>query len=403
MMTRRPFFLPILVLSLFFYGNVVGADREKMLRDSTIKYGVNIEPYLKSLNNNKIVEGFNYSPHINKFLKEHKYVKFPAYLLTVGIDDSFPGYKSHIVVSSGNRIYFPKGSSLVCPADLKTNGYMVFIAWNVRDVFIDGINLTGGKANPGYVTSPYGAGIAMYAPTNVLISNATIKKNTGDGLTVRTQWGKQCENITINKAVILNSTRVGMLVTGINNGVFRNIYIEGTGEKVKEKIVKPQTGLSFEPNDCTSKYINCRFYNLETKNNLGPVVATTNFYNIFVKNTCGVNKIDIKINNWKDFSDDPACYGASFDVACGDMQPYDTKDLSGTFEIINPTLIRNIKDNYYFFHGQEEKRKGGVVYKISNLKLIHQGVTYTNKNKEKYKKIQEILNSANTSNKILIR
>src|SRR5690606_17774509 len=81
------------------------ADRQQVLHDSTIRYGVEIEPFLKSLNKGKIVEGFNYSPHINKFLKENKYVKFPPYPLTVGIDESFKGYKSHLVVNSGNRLY----------------------------------------------------------------------------------------------------------------------------------------------------------------------------------------------------------------------------------------------------------------------------------------------------------
>jgi hypothetical protein len=395
----------VLVLFLVGLSQAKAIDREKILRDSVIRYGVEIEPYLKSLNNQKIVEGFNYSPHINKFLRENKYVKFPPYKLTIGYDESFPSYKSHLVVSSGNRLYFPKGSSLVCPKDMKTNGYMVFISWAVKDVFIDGITLTGSKINQDYVTSPYGAGIAMYAPTKVLISNANISESSGDGITVRVQWTKQSEDITINGARITNSTRVGMLVNGIVNGDFRNIYISGTGEKIKEKVQKPQTALSFEPNDCTSKYVNCRFYNLETRNNLGPVLATTNFYAIYVKNTCGPNKVDVVINNWKDYNDDPACYGASFDVSSGSMEPFDTKDLTGTFKIINPTIIRNTKKDlydYYFFHGHGERSKGGVSYTLSNLKLIHRGAVYNVKNKERNKEINSLISNGNRSNKVRI-
>ncbi|MCF0074497.1 hypothetical protein LZD49_28690 [Dyadobacter sp. CY261] len=393
------------VLTLFTILDTYGADKQQVIRDSTIKYGVEIEPFLKSLNNGKIVEGFNYSPHINKFLKENKYVKFPPYALTIGIDDSFKSYRSHLVVNSGNRLYFPKGSELVCPTDMKTNGYMVFVSWAVSDVFIDGINLRGSKVNADYKPSPYGAGIAMYAPTKVTVLNATITKNSGDGLTVRTHWNKQSKNIVINKATIVNASRVGMLITGIENGDFRNIYIEGTGEKDQSKVVKPQTALSFEPNDCTSKYINCKFTNLETKNNLGPVVATTNFYAIYTKNTCGPNNISISINNWKDLNDDPACYGASFDVASGSMEKYDTKDINGTFTINNATIIRDTKKekyDYYFLHGHEEARKGGVKYTLSNLKFVRQGKAFGLKNKSGDKAINRTIDLANKSNKLSI-
>ncbi|CAG5069900.1 hypothetical protein DYBT9623_02637 [Dyadobacter sp. CECT 9623] len=383
--------------------NLSAQTREKMLRDSTMKYGVEIEPYLKKASGGKIVKDFNYSPYINKFLKENKYVKFPPYPISIGTDDSFEGYKRHISVSSGNRLYFPKGSSLVCPTTLKTNGYMCFIAWDVKNVFIDGINLVGSKANPDYKTSEYGAGIAMYAPVNVLVSNATVTKSSGDGVTVRVQWKKQSRDITINKLTVTDATRVGMLVTGIINGTFRDITIDGTGEEDKAKVVKPQTGLSFEPNDCTSRYVNCKFYNLQTKNNLGPVLATTNFYNIFTKNTCGVNKIDILINKWTDYTDHPMAYGASFAIGSGDMTPYDTKDISGTFKIINPTIIKNTeKPNYYFFQGTNESRKGGVKYTLTNLKLVHQGKEFTLKNRASNEKIKNMINQANASNKVLI-
>lgn len=381
-------------------------SQDKTLRDSTIKYGVDIEPYLKSVTNNEIVDGFNYSPYINKFLKEHKYVKFPARKITIGLDKGSTGYPYHLIINSGNRLYFPKGSLLACPVDLKTNGYMVFIAWDARDIFIDGINILGSKANPGYITSAYGAGIAMYAPTKVLLTNVKIDKSSGDGLAVRVQWGKQSENITIKKAQIYNSTRVGMLITGIINGKFSDIHIEGTGEKAKEKIVKPQTALSFEPNDCTSRYVNCKFYNLETKNNLGPVLATTNFYNIFVKNTCGVNKIDVTINGWMDYNDDPACYGASFDTAGADMEPYDTKDISGTFTINNPSITRNTKKKIYdsyFFHGEQERIKGGVRYVLTNLKLANEGATFTMKNRGKNAEIKTLIDKINKNNKMEIK
>ncbi|KQS33281.1 hypothetical protein [Dyadobacter sp. Leaf189] len=401
---KKVVFSLLLVVLISLHHSLHAQKREKMLRDSTMKYGVAIEPYLKSINGGKIVKDFNYSPYINKFLSEHKYVIFPAYPLTIGVDDSFKGYKRHISVSSGNRLYFPAGSSLVCPSTMKTNGYMCFIAWDIKDVFIDGINLVGSKANPDYLTSAAGAGIAMYAPDNVTIANAKVTKSSGDGVTVRVQWNKQSRDITINKLVVNDATRVGMLVTGIINGDFRDISIEGTGEEDKTKIVKPQTGLSFEPNDCTSKYINCKFYNLQTKNNLGPVLATTNFYAIFTKNTCGVNKIDITIDKWTDYTDDPKAYGASFAIASGDMTPYDTKDISGTFTIINPTIIRNTaKPNYYFFQGTSESRKGGVKYILSNLKLVHQGKTYTMKNRSNNEKIKNLIDQANARNKVLIK
>lgn len=377
------------------------ASREQVLRDSTIKYGVSIEPFLKSLNKGKIIEGFNYAPHINKFLKEHKYVKFPPYRLTIGIDTTFPSYKSHLVIKSGNRLYFPKGSELACPADLKTNGYMVFIAWDVRDVFIDGINIIGSKANDGYKTSMYGSGISMYGSTNVLLTNTKISKSSGDGIAVRVQWRKQSENITIKNLTVTDATRVGMLITGIINGKFTNIHIEGTGEKDKSKIVKPQTALSFEPNDCTSKYVNCRFTNLVTKNNIGPVVATTNFYNIYTKNTCGRNDIDVVIQDWQDFTLDKACYGATFDISSGDMSKYNTEDINGTFKIINPVFHRD--DNYYYFHGEAEPRKGGVKYTMSNLRVVHGGKKVNFKSRNKDVKIKSMIDRANSKNRISIR
>ncbi len=386
------------------YISAFAQKREQVLRDSTIKYGTDIEPFLKSLNGGKILKDFNYSPHINKFLREHKYVKFPPYAISIGIDESYEGYKRHISVNSGNRLYFPKGSSLVCPSSLKTNGYMLFIAWDVKNVFVDGLNIVGSKANPDYKTSEYGAGIAMYAPENVLISNASVKKSSGDGVTVRVHWNRQSKNIEINKLTITDATRVGMLVTGIINGTFKAISIEGTGEEEKSKIVKPQTALSFEPNDCTSKYVNCKFNALKTTNNLGPVLTTANFHNIFAKNTCGVNKIDIVIQNWTDYTDSPKVYGASLALGGGDTTSYHAKDVSGTVTFINPTIIRNTpKPNYYFFQGTNEQMKGGVKYILNNAKLVHQGKAYTIKNRAGNEKIRSMIDQANSRNKVLIK
>jgi hypothetical protein len=384
-----------------------GTNKVKVLRDSTIKYGIEIEPFLKSINNQKIVEGFNYSPYINKFLKEHKYVKFPPYPLTIGTDNTFSSFKCHLTVNSGNRIYFPKGSVLVCPRDMMTNNNMVYVDGKVNDVFIEGITLHGSKFNQGYQTSQWGTGILLNAPSNIIISNATIIKSSGDGLAVRTNWGKQSEDITINGAKIIDATRVGMLVTGIINGTFRNIHIEGTGEEAKDKVVKPQNGLSFEPNDCTSKYVNCKFYNLETKNNLGSVLTTANFYHLFANNTCGKNNVDVTINNWNDIITDPACYGATFDVATADLNAmtskYETKEISGKFIINNPTLVRNTKNNAvagFFFKGKDELLGGGINYQLNNLKLVSQGTAFSPKSANATSKMKSTIRS---SRKVLIR
>lgn len=381
-------FLCLLFVSLVMSGTLQaqGSNKAKVLRDSTIKYGVEIEPFLKSINNGKIVEGFNYAPHINKFLKKNKYVKFPPYELTIGLDKAYPNFKCHLLPTSGNRLYFPKGSVLVCPKDMKTNSNMVYVAGEVNDLFIDGITLHGSKFNANYKTSPYGTGIALYAPRNVIISNATITKSSGDGLAVRTNWGKQSENITVNGAKIVDATRVGMLITGIVNGDFNNVYIEGTGEKDKAKVVKPQNGLSFEPNDCTSKYVNCKFSNLETKNNIGPVLGTANFYHLFSNNTCGTNKVDVTINGWNDTTNDPACYGATFDVSTANVKTiapkYKTKEVSGKFVVNNPTFVRNTRNSTvdnFFIKGKDESLEGGIDYQLNNLKVISQGNTFNSR------------------------
>lgn len=376
--------------------------RLKILRDSTIKYGIDIEPYLKSISStNKIIPDFNYSPFINKFLKKHKYVKFPAYAITIGIDSSLKNNnRNHLFINSGNRLYFPNGSKLKCPSTLKTNGYMVFMDGTIKDVFIDGINLEGSKVNEDYKTSEYGSGIALYAPSNVLIANATVSKSSGDGLTVRTNWGKQSENITISGLKVYNATRVGVLVTGIINGVFNDIYIEETGEKIKSKVVKPQTAVSFEPNDCTSKYVNCIFNNLETKNNFGPVLATANFSALFIDTKCGPNKISIEVNNWKDLIDDPACYGATFDVSTFNLNQisklYETSKVTGEFALNNPSFVRNTpkgRHDYFFFQGNKEALDGGVQYKITNLKLSNkENASKRDKNVEN-SKMKEIMKS----------
>lgn len=373
--------------------------------DSVMKYGVAIEPYLKKVTRQKIVPGFNYSPYINKFLKEHKYVKFPPYALTVGLDSTYASFKAHLVINSGNRLYFPAGSKLVCPPNMTTNGNMVYVDAKTSDVVISGIHLVGSKANPDYKTSQYGCGIALYAPTNVTIQGAKVAKSSGDGIAVRTHWGKQSENITIRNATITNATRAGMLITGIVNGRFQNITIEETGEKEKDKVVKPQVGLTFEPNDCTSKYVNCRFTNLNTKNNLGPVVSTANFVNLFINNTCGANKIDVVINGWKDVTNDPACYGATFDVATDNVKnvapKYDTKLISGKFIVNNASFTRNKqKPDYFFFKGKDETVNEAVKYEINNLRLVSQGKKLPLKNNDLGARLKYITES---SKKVSIR
>ena len=395
----------MLVVQAIFLFSIAGFSqnikREKILRDSTIKYGVEIEPYLKGITKNKIVPDFNYAPYINKFLKKHKYVKFPAYAITIGIDSALKNNnRNHLALNSGNRLYFPKGSKLKCPSKMKTNGYMIFADGKVRDVFIDGINVEGSKVNEGYVTSEYGAGIALYAPSNVMISNATVSNSSGDGITVRTNWGKQSEDITINGIKITNATRVGFLVTGIVNGKFNDVYIEGTGEQIKSKIIKPQTAVSFEPNDCTRKYVNCIFNNLETKNNYGPVLATANFSALFTDTKCGANKVSVDINNWKDVIDSPLCYGATFDVSTFKQKEiahlYKSGKVSGEFRINNPTFVRNTKKeamNYYFIKDNEEPFDGGIKYKMTNLKLVNEGKTYNRASRTQNARIDNIMKS----------
>jgi hypothetical protein len=368
------------------------SKKEKMLRDSTIRFGKSLEAYLKKVSpGGKIIAGRNYSIEINKFLKNNKYVKFPPYTLTIGLDSSAPAnYKNHLSINSGNRLYFPKGSKLVCPKYMKTNGNMIYLATGINDVFIDGLNLTGSKANAGYITSPYGVGIALFAPKNVIITNTVITKNSGDGIAIRTNWKMQSENIVIRNLKVFDATRVGMLITGIRNGNFSNIYIEGTGETDKNQVQRPQTALSFEPNDCESRYEKCRINNLVTKNNIGPVVATANFVNLFANNTCGENRVDVVINNWSDTVNDPNCYGASLDVATGELKAFREKfkdpKISGTFAINNVTLNRNTKKestDYFYISGKDEDLEGGIQYKITNLKLVHRGTNYNLRNREK--------------------
>lgn len=359
--------------------------RVKMLKDSVMRYGVDIEPYLKSVTGQKIVADFNYAPYINLFLKKHRYVKFPPYKITVGLDSTYARYNAHLFLNSGNRVYFPAGSALVCPTSMATNGNMIYLDTHTKDVFLYGLNLYGSKANKNYVTSQYGCGIALYAPTNVLIHKTTISKSTGDGLAVRTNWGKQSENIDITDLRISNASRAGMLVTGVINGAFKNIYIEETGEKVKAKSAPPQVGLSFEPNNCESKYVNCKFTNLNTRNNLGPVLGTANFGHLFIKNDCGKNKVDIVINGWTDVTDDPACYGATLDISTDNADAiadkYNTTLVTGRFVVNNASFTRNNKKaDHYFFKGKDESINSPIKYEIKNLKLFSGGKALSAKN-----------------------
>lgn len=352
------------------------SSSHQAMHDSVIKYGVHIEPYLKGITGNQIKKDFNYAPYINKFLKENQYVVFPSYMIPVGLDATKKQNKhNYVMVQSGNRLFFPSGGGLKTLPTERTNGFMVFIGSDVRDVYIYGLHIDGAKSNPGYKTSPYGAGIAMYAPSNIVLRNILIQNSTGDGLTVRVNWNKQSENIYIDNLEIKNSTRVGMLINGIVNGTFKNITIESTGEKKASQILKPQTALSFEPNDCTSQYINCKISNLKTKNNYGPVVATANFGSMLNSNSCN-RKIDITIDGWEDFNDDPACYGSTFDFSTYNISKritkYNQSKLSGTFTVNNAKWYRkstNKKYNGYFVFNNNQDLKSGVRYRFSNVSI----------------------------------
>jgi len=367
----------------------------KSLRDSTINFGIPIEPYLKSVSNGRIVPGFNYTPYINQFLEKNKYVKFPAQTLTIGLDPKDKTQPVHLVINSGNRLYFPAGAKLVCPADMLTNGYMVMIQGK-KDVFIDGINITGSKVNSNYKTSEYGSGICIFYSSDVTIVNATIKYSSGDGFAVRTNWGGQCGNIYVDKMLIDKATRAGMLITSTINGTYNNITIRNTGETAKDKILYPQNGLSFEPDNCESEYKDIVFNNLQTVNNFGPVIGTANFANMNKNQNCPSKKISVTISNWKDETTDPKCYGATFDISTADTK-LDLRNISGEFKLINPVFLRSVSkqpNDNYFILGKDETLQGGVTYTLINPQIRYLGKNYTTKNKNSNPLMNTLMSSS---------
>lgn len=365
----------------------------EMTKDSTIKYGIDITPYLESVSpQNRISSQINYTPYINKFLKNHKYIKFPAMPITIGLDESDKSQPVHLVLQSGNRLYFPPESKLLCPLNLKTNGYMLMIQGK-ENVFIYGANIEGAKSNKQYVTSPYGTGLCVFYSSNIIIDHVLINNSTGDGLAIRVGWEKICRNVYINDVTISNATRIGLLITGVQNATFNAITINNTGDSNIKKVLAPQTALSFEPDNCESEYINIVMNGLYTNDNLGPVLGTANFANMNNSNKCGKKRISVIISNWIDNTNDPRCYGATFDMSTAQPK-LDLSNISGTFKIINPVFKRgeDLDQNRrsYFFLGNDEKLNGGVHYSVTGWKLKCNGQIYDMKNRNNNMKIKKL-------------
>lgn len=377
----------ILFISYFIFFiinplNLIANDNLVNKKDSLMRFGVEIEGYLKSISPMGILsDNFNYTPFINDFLKKNKYVKFPPNSIGIGPDKRNTKAEGWINIPSGSRLYFPEGSELRCLSSQKTNGYMIFLPVETNDVYITGLFINGAKRNIGYETSPYGACIALYAAQNITLENIKALNSTGDGITVRNNWHKQCRYIVMNNVLIDNSTRVGLLITGIINGWFKNIVVQNTGESDSKNILKPQTAISFEPNNCYSRYENCNIMELITKNNKGPVVATANFSNMLIAQNCE-KFISITIDGWNDYCDDESCYGATLDISTANIarniSKYNISKLKGKILIKNANWYKkNRQQKGYFLYTNNEQLKKGVNYELKNIKtFIWQGTAY---------------------------
>lgn len=176
-----------------------------------------------------------------------------------------------------------------------------------HDVYIDGLNIIGDKADHVGSTGEQGYGFLVAGSTNVHIDNCTASYCWGDGLNVAATYAPSEAESVMNYEVYVNNfeshhnRRQGISVEGCNGFYLDNAYIHDIGGTL------PQAAIDFEPSpyidedtqvESNYEYIDNVFIsNLKCENNIGVDIIVDDYHSTkqghYLFNNCNFPAIKI--------------------------------------------------------------------------------------------------------------
>jgi hypothetical protein len=179
------------------------------------------------------------------------------------------------------------GATLKLDANSYTR-YRIIKMLRVNNVYIDGLNIVGDKAEHTGTTGEQGYGFAVIGSTNVHIDNCTASYCWGDGLNVASTYAPSeaesvmCREIYVNNFESHHNHRQGISVEGCDGFYLDGAYIHDIGGTA------PQSAIDFEPSPYVDEdtqevshyeYIDNVFVsNLKCENNLGNDITVDDYH-----------------------------------------------------------------------------------------------------------------------------
>jgi len=229
-------------------------------------------------------------------------------------------------VSSGARVFFQDGSSLIMKANSLSN-YAVLLVSNANDVVIYSPVIVGDRDKHLGTSGEWGMGISIKDSKNVYVKSPSISNCWGDGIYIGKTTGNST-NIEISDGKIDNCRRNGISICDGRNVKIQNTIISNSNGTL------PMCGIDIEPNDSIANIDSIKISNVTTLNNSnGGILIALNY--ILSKKE---KKVGIEINN---HIDDGSNYGFILYGFNSSSYPYATP-LTGSI-IVNSPVWKNNK------------------------------------------------------------
>ena len=270
----------------------------------------------KSLPSGYVKDGSkDYTSYVQAAVSRYSNIVFPAFPILVN--------DKGINIASNKVITFLPGSQVLLKGSSKA-AYNIFNISGASNITLYNPVIVGDRSSHTSKGGEAGMGIAIRGSNNVTLYNAQISNCWGDGIYIgQTNSKVISKNIVIKDATLRKNRRDGISIIAVDGLLMDNVYAgfsDGTA---------PMCGINFEPNNPACEIKNVRINNPKTEaNENGIQVGTKRMIGSSNKNT------DITITNHVD--EGSTRYAVK--LMCN---PSTSGKQNGLVNIINPTWNRS--------------------------------------------------------------
>jgi hypothetical protein len=284
----------------FFYADTGGYNIQNSLPSDFVKDG-----------------SVDYTKYVQDAISHHDSIVFPSFPILIN--------DSGLTIGSNKVLTFLNGSKILLKSSQKT-GYYILLIKNATNVTVNNAVIVGDRDTHIGKQGEWGMGLGIISSSNIVINNPNITDCWGDGIYLG-ETGKPNTNITISNAYIKNNRRNGISVISVNGLKLISPYLGF------ENGTAPMSGIDLEPNGPQDELKNIEITDPVTENNKGEGILM--FLDRMYSDTD--KDVSITINNHKDNGS-----SSGFRVICNKLKP-STGKIGGTIITYNPSWKKNTR------------------------------------------------------------